>query len=266
MIETLALLEDEAIALDDAALALAALDHADADIDPYTTRIAYIAAQLLARSPGVVTAVERASLLRDLVAEEHGLTGDERCFGEEAGADLIGLLETGRGLPVTISLLYVALARKVGWTATCLNVPGHVLIRVGSEPGAVILDPFDEGRILDERGMKRMVARVIGPNATPEAALFPAMGNRATLVRMLTNQTALARRQGRIERALVLYERMTTFAPTFTAPWWEQARLQQHLGRFSEARASLVAMRETTRDPALITRVEAALRAIAGSA
>lgn len=266
MIERLALLEDEAIALDDAALALAALDHPDAEIEPYATRIAYMAAQLLARSAGVVSAAERAALLRDLIAGEHGLTGDERCFGEEAGADLIATMDSGRGLPVTLSLLYVSLARKVGWSATCLNVPGHVLIRIGEYPGAVIMDPFDEGRILDDRGMGRMVARLIGPNATAAASAFPAMGNRATLVRLLTNQAARARREGRLDRALELHERMTAFAPGMTALWWERARLEQHLGHNVAARASLVAMRETTRDRALTARVEAALKALAGSA
>ena len=98
-------------------------------------------------------------------------------------------MDSGRGLPVTLSLLYVSLARKVGWSATCLNVPGHVLIRIGEYPGAVIMDPFDEGRILDDRGMGRMVARLIGPNATAAASAFPAMGNRATLVRLLIGPT-----------------------------------------------------------------------------
>lgn len=265
MIESLALLEDEEIALDEAALELAALDHPDADVDSYSTKIAYMSAQLLARSAGVTGAAERAILLRDLIAREHQLTGDERSFGEEAGADLIALLDSGRGLPVTLSLLYVAIARKVGWRATCLNVPGHVLIRIGREPAAVVQDPFDEGRVLDEKALARMVTRLLGPGATPEASAFPAMGNRATLVRLLTNQAARARRLGKMERALELHERMTAFAPGVTALWWERARLEQHLGRLSAARASLVAMRETTRDRTLLNRIETALSTLAGS-
>lgn len=265
-IELLALLDDEDIALDAAALELAALDHPQTDPDEYATRIAYFAAQLLARSAGVTGAAERAILLRDLLAEEHGLGGDERCFGEEAGADFIAMLDSGRGLPVTLSLLYVAIARKVGWTATCLNVPGHVLVRLGEPPASVILDPFDEGRVLDKRGMERMVERVLGNGATPEAANFPPMSNRQTLVRLLTNQAARARRLGRMDRALELHTRMTAFAPGLTALWWERARLEQHLGKLGEARASLVAMRETTRDRTLLHRVDSALKALARSA
>jgi regulator of sirC expression with transglutaminase-like and TPR domain len=267
MLETLALMDDEDIALDEAALALAALDHPDADLDHYTTRMAYFAAQLLARSAGVTASAERAVLLRDLLAHEHELTGDERCFSEESGADLIALLDSGRGLPVTLSLLYVAVARKAGWTAVCLNVPGHVLIRIGREPSSVIQDPFDEGRVLDQRALARMTARLLGPGAAPETAAFPPMGNRATLVRLITNQAARARRLGKLDRALELTTRMCALAPRMTALWWERARLEQHLGRTAAARASLVAMRETTRDRAMTARVEAALKALAaGSA
>lgn len=263
MLETLALIEDEAIALDEAALLLAALDRDTADTSRHATRIAYMAAQLLTRAPGVVASHDRAVLLRDLIATEHGVTGDDASFAEEAGADLMALLDRGRGLPVTVSLLYVALARKVGWRATCLNVPGHVLIRVGDDPGAAFQDPFDGGAILSRDGLKRVLGRVLGRDAAPDPAYLAPMTNRATLVRLLTNQSARARRLGDLDRALVLHERMTGFAPAISALWWERARIEQHLGRLGAARTSLVAMRETTRDAALTGRIAAALSALA---
>ncbi len=266
MIEALALIDDEAIALDEAALALAALDRDRADIAPYAHRIAYIAAQLLVRAPGVLTSVERAAALRDLIAHEHAISGDESSFADEAGADLMHVLDRKRGLPITLSLLYVAVARKVGWSANCIGVPGHVLVRIGEEPGCVHQDPFDDGRVLDEPALRHLLARVLGRGSRTERAYLAPMGNRATLVRLLTNQAVRARRAGDIERALTLYDRMTRFAPDFPNLWWERARLEQQLGRLAEARASLVAMLETTRDPALVGRIGAALRSLARQA
>lgn len=267
MLDALSLIDDADIALDEAALQLAALDRGiveDPDrLAPYRTRLAFMAAQLLARGSGVGGNYERAQLLRDLIAREHRLSGDELCFEEDAGADLMACLDKGRGLPVTLSILYVAIARKVGWRAVALGVPGHVLIRIGDEPGAVFQDPFDDGRILDDRGLQRVLARVLGPNVAPDPTYLAAMDNRSTLVRLLTNQAARARRQGDLPRALKLGERMTGFAPGMTALWWERARLEQQLGRRRAARASLVAMRETTRDPSQTGRIEAALHALA---
>lgn len=272
MLEALALIDDELIALDDAALALAALDRgdtgleADATIEPYRTRIAYIAAQLTARAAGVIAAQQRAEMLRDLIAGEHRLTGDESAFANDQGADLMALIDSGGGLPVTLSILYVAVARRVGWRATALAVPGHVIIRVGDEPGAVHQDPFDDGRVLDAGGLTRVLARVLGTGAGHDPAYLAPMDNRATLVRLVTNQAARARRSGDLPRALALHERMTMFSPGSAGLWWERARLEQSLGRKGPARASLVAMRETTRDPAVLGRIEAALSALARSA
>ncbi len=272
MIETLALIDDDQIVLDEAALALAVLDREDSPIEaeallaPYLTRVAFMAAQLMARSAGIGSNADRAQMLSALIADEHGFTGADSAFGSEAGADMMALIDSGHGLPVALSILYVGVARKVGWRAVALGVPGHVLIRVGDEPGAVFQDPFDGGRVLDQRALKSLLGRVLGANTTPDPAYLAPMDNRATLVRLMTNQAARARRTGDLERALVLHERMTGFAPFATSLWWERARLEQQLGRLAAARTSLVAMRETTRDGAMLGRIEAALHALARSA
>jgi regulator of sirC expression with transglutaminase-like and TPR domain len=173
------------------------------------------------------------------------------------------VLERGRGLPVTLSILYVALARRIGWEAEVLNTPGHVLTRVGSAVSPVVLDPFHEGRTLDPPALAGLLKQVLGPDARIVAEHLMPMENRAVLVRLLTNQAVRALQAGDAKRALILYERMTTVAPGYAHLWWELARLQQQLGRTSGARASLSAMLEMTRDPTLRGHISAALDALA---
>ncbi len=264
-IQQLGLLEDEAIPLDEAALLLATLDHPETDIGDYLDQIAEMAAELLTRGARAVGARDRATLLADLIAGDHGFRGDSSDYDNPANADLVAVIDRRRGLPVALSILYVAIARRVGWTAEPLNMPGHVLVRIGREPDAVIVDPFDGGAILDGDGLASLVARVVGSHATVETEHLAPLGNRAVLVRLLSNQAARARRAGDIDRALVLHERMTSFAPSFTGLWWERARLEQLLGHVRQARGSLGAMLETTRDPALRSRIRAALDALARS-
>lgn len=259
------LLEDEAIQLDEAALALAALDHPALDLNRYVDRLAFMAAQLISRAAGAISAHDRALLLRDVIADEHGFGGDRETYEDPANADFIAALERRRGLPVTLAILYVSLARKIGWSADALNMPGHVLIRIGLEPGSVIQDPFNRGAIMNDERLEALLASVLGHKADPEPEHFASLSNRAVLVRLLTNQAARSRRAGDAERALQLYERMTTLAPSFTGLWWERARLEQLLGRVHSARNSLTAMLETTRDPKLIARIEAALSTLARS-
>ena len=262
-IEQIGLVDDEDIALDDAALALAALDHLDADLAEHRSRISRLSARLAIFAAAAVTPAAQARLLARVIADENGMVGDSDQYDDPANADLMKLLDRRRGLPVTLSILYVALARRAGWAADPLNVPGHVLVRLGREPLSVIIDPFDGGRILDAAALEALLTRFAGRHARVEAGHLAPLSNRAVLVRLLTNQATRASRSGDTARALELYERMTSIAPGFTGLWWERARLEQLAGHATEARASLLAMMETTRDTLLTARIRTALTALA---
>src|SRR5690348_14040389 len=81
-IARLGLLDDEAIALDEAALALAHLDHPDADLDAYLERFCHMAAQLMVRGASAHSANDRAALLAEIVADEHGFRGDSETYDD----------------------------------------------------------------------------------------------------------------------------------------------------------------------------------------
>lgn len=259
----LGLIEDEAILLDAAALELAALDHPGVDLKPHVALLNAMVTQLASHGAGAETARQRATMLAAVVAGEHGFRGDSEHYDDPANADLIAVMNRRRGLPVALAILFVALARRVGWEAEALNTPGHVLVRVGSGADAVIVDPFNGGETVDGRTLAALLARVLGRSAPLSPEHLAPMPNRAVLVRLLLNQASRAAQAGDAERALALYQRMTLIAPASSGLWWERVRLEQLLGRSAEARASLSAMLEITRDPDMRTHICAALDALA---
>lgn len=259
----LGLVDDAAIDLAEAALLLAAADHPDAALDTARARLTGMALRLQREAAGVDTASGRARLLAELIAQTHEITGDTGDYDNPKNADLLCLLDRKLGLPVMLSILYVALARRVGWAADPLGLPGHVIVRVGVEPVTALIDPYDGGRLLGATGLGTVLTRVLGGSAAVEADHLVPLSNRATLVRLVTNQATRARRAGDVARALVLHDRMTLIAPGFTGLWWERARLEQLAGDVGAARASLGAMLETTRDAGIRQRIRAALTALA---
>lgn len=259
----LGLVDDAAIDLADAALLLAAADHPDAALDTARARLTGMVLRLQREAAGVDTAAARARLLSKLIAHTAEMTGDTADYDNPRNADLLSLLDRKLGLPVTLSILYVALARRVGWAADPLGLPGHVLVRIGTEPVTQLIDAFDGGRLMGSAGLSTVLARVLGGTGTVEADHLVPLSNRATLVRLVSNQATRARRNGDVARALVLHDRMTQIAPGFTGLWWERARLEQLAGDVGAARASLGAMLETTRDAGVRQRIRAALTALA---
>lgn len=257
----LGLLDEDDIIIDEAALSLALLDHPDTDPTPYRALIDAVAKRLETVGGNAGTAEERADVLSEVLGEEFGFVGDRETYDDPVNADLIRVIDRRRGLPVSLSILYVGAARRIGWTADALDVPGHVLVMVGAEAAPVIVDPFRGGMRVDREAL---TALVLASNSGPAAAVnhIATMPNRGILVRLLLNQATRAEQAGQGRRALELYTRMTLMAPAYGHAWWERARLELVDGDVTAARGSLSAMLEITRDPELRRRVTDTLVAL----
>ena len=257
----LGLIDEDEIALDEAALTLASLDHPGVDLAPYHDLLEAMAIRLDAVGVDATTAHERADALSSALSDEFGFIGDQTTYDDPANADLIQVIDRRRGLPVSLSILYVAAARRLGWTANVLDVPGHVLVLIGQEVDPVIADPFRGGILVAANELASLVMAASN-GSTPAARHMAAMPNRAVLVRLLLNQATRAEQAGEGRRALALYKRMTVMAPAYGHAWWERARLELIDGDVRSARSSLTAMLEVTRDPELRQRVADTLAAL----
>jgi regulator of sirC expression with transglutaminase-like and TPR domain len=258
---TIGLMDDADIDLVEAGIALSLADRPRADAAKLR-RMVQNWAITLQRDLAPATGAGRALRLAGLIAGESGLSGDTGDYDNPLNADLVAVAERGRGLPIALSILYVALARRIGWRAEALALPGHVLVEVQGGGDSALIDPFDGGATVTPRRAAD-IARQAG--GAPIAGRFPVLGNRQMLVRLVSNQASRARLNGDAVRALTLYERLTAVAPRMSALWWERAQLEQRIGRIEAARASLTAMLETTHDPALGQRIRATLATLARS-
>lgn len=257
----LGLIDEDDIVLDEAALALALLDHPEADAMAYIETLEALALRLDAIGGNAIDAATRAEALAQVFAEDEGFAGDRETYDDPANADLIRVLDRRRGLPVSLSILYVGAARRLGWQADVLDLPGHVLVMVGAEAAPVIVDPFRRGVRVGRDDLIALLA-ASGGGQPPAVAHIAAMPNRAILVRLLLNQATRAEQAGKGRRALELYRRMTMMAPDYGHAWWERARLELVDGDVTSARQSLSAMLEITREPGLRQRVSDALQAL----
>ncbi|MEI6485552.1 MAG: transglutaminase family protein [Sphingomonadales bacterium] len=255
------LMDDADIDLIEAGIALSLADNPRADA-ARLRRLMSGWAILLQRDSAPPTGKGRALRLAGIIAGDHGLTGDTQDYENPLNADLVAVAARGRGLPIALSILYVALARRVGWRIDALAVPGHVLVEVHGGGDSALIDPFDDG-ITVSPARAADIARLGG--GMPIGGRFPVLSNRQMLVRLLSNQASRARLNGDTLRALTLHERLTQIAPGISALWWERAGLEQRIGRLTAARGSLTAMLETTHDPALVQRIRTTLAALAQS-
>jgi len=265
MIEQIAhlgLVEEDDIELDRAALEIAALDHPKAALAPYLDLLDEMEERLRNRAPRARGAGVQGDALAEVLGAEFGFVGDSETYDAPANADLIRVLDRRLGLPVALAILYVAMARRLGWTAHALNTPRHVLVGIG-RPGSLLVDPFNRGAFVGREQLASLLRAAPQELRAIASAQVAPMSNRTVLVRLMMNQATRAEQAGRTARALVVMQRITTVAPAHSAGWWARARLEQLRGDTAAARCSLSAMLETTRDEAVRAQVIGALDELA---
>ncbi|WP_157016887.1 transglutaminase family protein [Mesorhizobium xinjiangense] len=261
---TIGLIEDGDILLDLASLALSHLDHENTDIGPYLERLEEIEDRVCDEGRSAVLSRERAAVLSRVLHGEFGFVGDTETYDAPVNADFSGVLDRKRGLPIALSILYVAMARRAGWSAYVLNLPGHVMVQIG-EKSPVVIDPFAGGGPVSERKIAAICQACLGKEGGASALSVFRMSNRDVLARLLNNQAVRAENDNDPHRALEVYRRITQVAPEVLDAWQKLARLQLTFNDVAGARKSLFAMSEVAPDKKTRDRIMGAFEAL-GSA
>lgn len=233
--------------LGEAALLLAALDRPADDPGPYRDHLKNIGEEL-ARLPGP-NAHLRALAAAAVLHGEMGYAGDQDTYDDMANANLMAVIDRRKGLPVALAILYIEGARRAGWAAWGLDIPGHFLIRLdgpakaGSADDAdgpmhdfIVVDPFHGGTIVTAEALAAMLETYGGGTATDP---YRPMPDRAILLRLLNNIRGRALNAGQTDRGMEIMRRMLLVAPKDARLWLESAAIQAKAGRLKGARAAI---------------------------
>jgi regulator of sirC expression with transglutaminase-like and TPR domain len=203
---------DAEIPLAEAALWIAAESCPGLDVPRYLHELDALAARSRGSLYGASDPRERVLRLNHALFSVEGFAGNEREYDDPRNSYLNEVLERRTGLPITLSIVYVEVARRLGLEAAGVGFPGHFLAKVAVDGGEVIVDPFS-GRALGLRDCAELLRRVAGDGARLEERLLEATPHRDILLRVLANlkHAHVGRRQ--YEAALACCERILLVAP-----------------------------------------------------
>ena len=165
---------EEGCRLDEGALLIAAHARRDLDVAAQLARLDDLAAACPARTLEAVS----AHLFVDL-----GFAGDTADYSNPRNSLLDVVLDRRRGIPITLSVVLIEVARRLGVELVGVGMPGHFLVRAAGDDD-VFADPF-HGVLLDRPGCEKLFATLHGPRF--EDRFLDPVGPRAVLARMLTN-------------------------------------------------------------------------------
>lgn len=210
---------DDDIPLSETALILSSMAHPGLDLDRYRHHIRKLTDEVKQRHYDLIqagatdTAQTRIAALKHVISDQFGYVGDKDNYNDIQNADLVRVIDQRRGLPISLSLLTLEVARGQGWQLDGLNFPGHFLLRIEHEGVRLIFDPFSQFGILAAHDLRMLIKQVAGENAELSANYYNAATNRDILIRLQNN---IKLRQIEAEdygAALETVESMRLFAP-----------------------------------------------------
>ena len=233
---------DAAIDLAETGLLLAAYRRPGLDLDRYRHHVSLLvrdAADIGCKHAVEDSVVARADVLRAVLAERYGYTGDRDTYDDLQNADLARVIDRRCGLPVTLGLLYVYTAVRQGWDASGINLPGHFMIRLGLAGDETILDPFNGGIERSASDLRAMLQAYAGAEVELASHHYAAVSRRELLLRLQNNIKLRLLAAGRTGEALEILETMIMLAPTHAPLWREAGALHGELGNLRAAIVSL---------------------------
>ena len=221
--------------LAEAALLCAAELSDDLDVDATLLRLDALADDL--RSRGFVPGEPGldADALAHHLAVRHGFTGDATAFHDPANSLLDAVLDRRRGLPITLTIIYVAIGRRLGVPAYPITLPGHVVTGIGGAEQAVVLDPFHDGRRLDEAAITERVAELTDGRLSFRRAMLRPAPAVNVVRRLLSNLTRDLTRVERHAEALTSVDLRLLLPNRLPDDHRVRGQLLGRLGRFDEA-------------------------------
>jgi len=158
--------------------------------------------------------IEALTFLRDTLSGRYELNGSRDIYESPDGSFLNRIIETRRGIPIGLSVLYIAIAQKVGLDLQGVSAPGHFLTRYESMDGPLFIDAFSAGTILTfEEAVCRVQKMTMLNSDQAEETLQP-VGPRPIILRMLNNLKSLYARINNWQAAWIVQHRIASLCPS----------------------------------------------------
>jgi regulator of sirC expression with transglutaminase-like and TPR domain len=207
--------EEEKISLAEASFLLAkCVEYPNLVIDKYLGKIARMAAEIGSRLD-CEKRDPHSSIhsINDYLFAEQGFHGNEDDYYDPRNSFLNDVIDRKTGIPITISTLYIELARRVGLALDGVCFPGHFIVKYSGLADEILIDPFNHGRILSERDCQDILDRMYGSRVQFRREMIASSTKKQILDRMLNNLKGIYVDSKNYQKALSVVDLILELSP-----------------------------------------------------
>ena len=207
--------------------------------------------------------------LRDVLGRRERFTGNRKEYYDPRNSFLNDVLDRRTGIPISLSVVYVAVAQRLGAPLAGANLPAHFVAKwplPREEGGDVFVDAFSGGELMDEAECINFVLRLVaGASGVPrvDPHWFDAVGTRVFLTRILSNLKLIYLNRGDTSHALDVVERLVMLRPDLSQELRDRGLLRLAMGEALLALADVATYAGLEPDAPEMARLRKRLRAVA---
>lgn len=175
------------VALDVAALELASIEFPGQDFEPSLYRLDHFAEQVADGIPTSASPLEFIRATNRLLFDTLQFRGNESDYYDPRNSCLNAVLSRRLGIPISLSLVYMEIARRLDRPVSGVALPGHFIVVYNDGDSRYWIDPFNHGRILTLDDCRELVSTTTGADLRQYPDALSPVGARQILVRMLQN-------------------------------------------------------------------------------
>lgn len=229
-------IEDERIDLVGAALAIARIQYPQLDAAKYVHQFERLAARVRSRIADLGDAAQTIAALNHVLFTEEGFAGNTEDYYDPRNSFLNAVLERKLGIPITLALVYLEVARRVGFPVFGVGMPGHFLLKHYDVEGrGIIIDAFHRGALLTPKDCQLRLSQVYGGQVPLQPDALATVNRRQMLTRMLNNLKNIYVSTRNFRRALVMVDMVLAIYPRSPEDVKQRAVLHYNLGQLGRA-------------------------------
>jgi serine protease Do len=217
--------KEEDIDLLHAALLIARLDNEELDVEHYRKEVDRLAREINAGIPKGAAEAAKVTALNKALFEERGFHGSRGDYYHKSNSYLNEVIDDREGLPITLSLLYMEVAKRLGLKTEGVSFPGHFLVRhIPAKGEGKLIDVYEGGKEMTRADAdKRVRAQFDRPLKDEDLA---AAGKKSILMRVLHNLLGLTQQDEDVLGAMRYLDAILTITPDAGRERWMRAVLR----------------------------------------
>jgi len=212
------------------------------DIASYLGQLDDIAVAIKKRIAGDAFAEQKVIALNYYLFNEMRFSGNVEDYYDPRNSYLNEVLERRIGIPISLSILYLEVGKRLGLNLKGISFPGHFLVKLAVKRGQLVLDPFIGGEAQSEADLRQRLAQVLPPGKGEKAQLdryLEPATPRQIIARVLRNLKSIYMQTGKLEQALAVMQRMLLVTPESAEELRDRGLVYHQLECFQPALSDL---------------------------